>query len=186
MSTTFSEPASDTIIDAARAGDPAAREALYRLYAVPVFTLARRMIGETAGAEDVLQDCFIDVFDKLADWRADAPLGLWIRRIVINRCLMHRRTAWQSRREPLETGGEAAADDDPATGRDLQTLLDRLPPEDRQVLWLKEVEGFSHAEIAEMQGRSVSYSKSRLARAYEQLKQQLADEVSPCTQRQAN
>lgn len=186
MGTTFSEPASNAVIEAARSGDPAAREALYRLYAVPVFTLARRMLADSASAEDVLQDCFIDVFDKLANWRGDAPLGFWIRRIAINRCLMHRRTAWQSRREPLEIDLETAADDDPATGPDLQALLDRLAPEDRQVLWLKEVEGFSHGEIAKMQGRSVSYSKSRLARAYEQLREQLANEVSPCTQRPSN
>ncbi|MDQ2070079.1 RNA polymerase sigma factor [Natronospira bacteriovora] len=186
MTQGFRQAIDDDTVRAAAGGDMAACERLYRSYSAPVFTLARRMLGEASAAEDALQDSFLQAFGKLSEWRGEAPFGMWLRRIVVNRCLMHLRNHWESRREPLDSVDETGARERTDEGHDLGRLLDRLDTEDRMVMWLKEVEGYSHAEIAELCGQSVSYSKSRLARAHERLRTLLAEEVRQCTQQRAS
>jgi RNA polymerase sigma factor (sigma-70 family) len=186
MSGGFLRQPANGALASARRGEAVGREALYRCYARPVFNLARRMLGEQAAAEDVLQDSFLDVFEKLSDYRGDAPLGMWIRRIAVNRCLMHLRQHWNARRDSLDDHPEPVGRQTATDGHDLTSLLDRLPPEDRAVMWLKEVEGYSHAEIAELHGQSVSYSKSRLSRAYQRLRHMAAKDVETCMQTPAS
>jgi RNA polymerase sigma factor (sigma-70 family) len=183
---------------AARAGDPAAREQLYSLVAGPVHALVRRFVGRDA-ADDLFQDTLLRVFERLPEYRGDGPFGRWVRAIAVNRCFMHLRSPWRRARNWLTvraTGGmddvaESADPIDalPATafgGRDvsvpidLARLLGQLPPAARTVLWLYEVEGCSHEEIARAHGRTVSYSKSRLARAHAQLRE-LATREGPWT-----
>jgi RNA polymerase sigma factor (sigma-70 family) len=166
-----SPPVPIEILARARRGDRAAHAELYGLFAGPVFTLARRMLASSALAEDVLQETFVEVLCKIGGFRGDAEVGTWIKRIAINKCLMHVRSSWVSRRGPA--GGELAGDERPGALDDqmaLERALDGVPDVARAVVWLHDVEGYTHAEIGRLMGRTASFSKSQLARAHERLR----------------
>jgi RNA polymerase sigma factor (sigma-70 family) len=175
------------VLERAKRGDRAAHAELYAVLATPVFTLARRMLASKALAEDVLQETFVEVLGKIGSFRGDAEVGTWIKRIAINKCLMHVRSSWISRRGPFdeETVGDArsvALDDRLA----LERALDQVPDLARAVVWLHDVEGYTHVEIARLMGRSTSFSKSQLARAHVRLRSLLdgpadATETNLCT-----
>lgn len=181
------------ILARARRGDMKAHEVLYASFGTPVYTLAVRMLGEPALAEEVLQDTCIEVIRNLADFRQDAAFGGWVKRIAVNKCLAHLRSAWHRKAqslEPAEEGGPVpspVSGDDPASragdGRDLERAMAELSPTARAVVWLYDVEGYTHQEIAELMGKTVSFSKSQLSRAHERLRVLLGDqqEVSVCT-----
>lgn len=167
-------PQVDTaLVVRAQGGDRAAHAELYSAFAPTVFTLARRMLASRPLAEDVLQETFIDVLRKINDYRGEAELGFWIRRIAVNKCLMHLRSSWVSRRLPdgdervaLEPTRPAALDEQIA----LERALDELADVARAVVWLHDVEGYTHREIGGLMGASASFSKSQLARAHERLR----------------
>lgn len=170
---------STEVLERARGGDPSAHAVLYDAYAPMVFTLARRMLGSKAAAEDALQDCFVEVIRKARQYRGDAGVSHWIKRIAINKCLSYLRSPWVSRRvEPANgTDGPSA---DPASAQgveqrlglrdELEQALDALSGAARAVVWLHDVEGYTHEEIGRLMGRSTSFSKSQLARAYRELR----------------
>jgi RNA polymerase sigma-70 factor (ECF subfamily) len=171
----------------ARGGDRAAHAELYAAFAGPVFTLARRMLASKAQAEDVLQETFVEVLCKIAGFRGEAEIGTWIKRIAINKCLMYLRSSWVSRRapegdEPSAEHRSGALDQQLA----LERALDEVPDMARAVVWLHDVEGYTHAEIGRLMGRTASFSKSQLARAHERLRSLLEgpeeeSETSLCT-----
>lgn len=188
------------IIARARGGDMKAHEALYASYGRPAYTLAVRMLGDRGLAEEVLQDTCIEVIRHVGGFRDDAAFGGWVKRIAVNKCLAYYRSAWHRKAESLaadedaeEPAWEPVDSDDPATRvadrQSLERALAALPPTARAVVWLYDVEGYSHQEIAAAMGRTVSFSKSRLSRAHEQLREQLGpdyDEVASCMQRPNN
>jgi RNA polymerase sigma factor (sigma-70 family) len=162
-------------LERARRGDRAAHAELYTLFAGPVFTLARRMLASKALAEDVLQETFVEVLCKIAGFRGEADVGTWIKRIAINKCLMYLRSSWVSRRVPEDGDpvGEARSgvlDEQLA----LERALDQVADVARAVVWLHDVEGYTHVEIGRLMGRTTSFSKSQLARAHERLRSLLA------------
>jgi RNA polymerase sigma factor (sigma-70 family) len=166
---------------AARAGDAATRGALFARLAAPTLGIIRRLVNHRALAEDLLQDTLITMFEHLDDYRAEAPFGVWVRSIAVSRCLMAFRSPWQRARVALESFAE---DSGPwpvePEGRtadliDLDRALAKLSPVTRAVVWLYDVEGWSHEEIAKGFGRTVSFSKSQLARGHARLR----DELSP-------
>jgi DNA-directed RNA polymerase specialized sigma24 family protein len=168
----------DEVLARACAGEAAAREAIYTALAPATLTLIRRMVGERALAEDIFQDTMITLFERLPQFRREAPLGAWLRQIALSRCLMCLRSPWQRARLCLEgvelmSGGAAAALVVPGLrgeSLDVERALAALPPTARAVVWMFEVEGYSHEEIARAFGRSVSFSKSQLARAHARLR----------------
>lgn len=168
-------PAPGTL-EAARRGDRAALAELFRLYARPAYNLAVRMLGDAMSAEDVVQDVFERLGRDLAGYRGDAPFGAWLRRAVANAAIDEiRRRQWLDR----DTAVEDRVEPDGLGGVDEQAidawrLLGRLPPAARAALVLHAVEGFTHAEMAELFGRSESYSKSLISRALARLRGALA------------
>ena len=174
------------ILDRARAGDEAALAAIYRAFEVPVRTLARRIVVPRAAADDVAQDVFVDVITRLHQYDARGSFAGWVRRIAVSRCLMHLRSPWQRSRRWLEdatqalgglqeewqraAGGETG---DGADAIDLERALAHLGAHARAVVWLHDVEGYTHAEIGAQFGASDSFSKSQLARAHERLRELL-------------
>jgi len=180
-------PVAIEVVARARGGDRAAHAELYSAFGRPVFTLARRMLASKALAEDVLQETFVEVICNIDRFRGDADVGTWIKRIAINKCLMHVRSSWVSRRSPEteEPAGEhrsGSVDDQMA----LERALDCVPDVARAVVWLHDVEGYTHAEIGRLMGRTTSFSKSQLARAHERLRELLEgaeakSETSLCT-----
>jgi len=184
------------ILERARRGDRDAHAALYRAYAPMVFTVARRMLGSTALAEDALQDSFIEVIRKADQFRGSSGVGHWIRRIAINKCLSQLRSPWMRKRVEVPevadqctdgagetTGHELGLDRLAGQDAELERALDALSRTARAVVWLHDVEGYTHAEIARLMGRSTSFSKSQLARAHQRLRELLdpKSESLPCT-----
>jgi RNA polymerase sigma-70 factor (ECF subfamily) len=156
----------------AKSGDARAHAEIYTAFAPFVYTLARRMLASTASAEDVLQETFVDIIRKIATFRGEAELAFWVRRIAVNQCLMHLRSAWSLRRIDTEHfDGEPSPAVTNADERiELERALDTLPATARAVVWLHDVEGLTHREIGKLMGRTASFSKSQLARAHERLK----------------
>lgn len=169
MSSRFGHAVAVEIVTRARAGDRSAQAELFVAYGRAVYGLARRLLGRADLAEDVLQDTFVEVLRNMPSFRGEAPVGMWIRRIAVNECLMQMRSHWH-RRLPLD--GENDATPVESRGReaehllDFEKALDALPPEARAVVWLHDVEGYTHREIAQLVNATPSYSKSQLARAY--------------------
>jgi len=165
---------------AARAGDVIVRGALFRQLAPPTLGIIRRLVNHHAMAEDLLQDTLIAVFEHLADFRGEAPFGIWVRSIAVSRCLMAFRSPWHRARVALESFAEDArpwpVEPEGRTSDliDLERALARLSPVTRAVVWLYDVEGWSHEEIAKGFDRSVSFSKSQLARGHARLRNDLS------------
>jgi RNA polymerase sigma-70 factor (ECF subfamily) len=165
-------------LDAARAGDPGARREIFERVAPAALGLIRRLVAQRALAEDLLQDTMIAMFEHLEDYRGEAPFGIWVRRIAVSRCLMAFRSPWQRARVALESWVEDPRAAQESTARtsdliDLDRALARLAPVTRAVVWLYDVEGWSHEEIAGAFGRTVSFSKSQLARGHARLRTEL-------------
>jgi RNA polymerase sigma factor (sigma-70 family) len=166
------------VLKRVRRGEREAQESLYRALSPAVYTLCRRMLGSASLAEDALHETFLEVFTKAHGYRGEAAPGAWVRRIAINKCLMHWRSSWVSRRSDFNPG-EALVAEQPAhceTSRArLAVALDSLSPIARMVVWMHDVEGYTHMEIGRMTGRTPSFSKSQLARAHERLRALLKD-----------
>ena len=190
MSSRFDLSFPDPVLDRARAGDRVAQAELFAAYGRAVFGLARRMLGRPELAEDVLQDTFVEVLRGLKDFRGEAPVGMWIRRIAVNKCLMLIRSHWHRYRLPLDGGEEATPAEEwletrpgsTEAGLDMEKALDALPAEARAVVWLHDVEGYTHVEIARLMQATPSFSKSQLARAYVRMRRWAgeAEEVQQC------
>jgi RNA polymerase sigma-70 factor (ECF subfamily) len=175
------------ILARAREGEPKALEILYQTFGAPVLTLASRILQRRDLADEVLQDTFIEVIRHIATYRGEAPIGAWIRSIAVNKCLMHLRSAWHRHSRALDDAPEpeeACRAMSTLVGRDLAVALGELKPLSRYVVWLHDVEGYTHEEIAALMGRTKSFSKSQLARAHERLRGLLEPEVviEPCMQ----
>lgn len=168
------------LLERASAGDDAAFAELYRAYASPVYTLALRMLRQREAAEDVLQEVFLELTRALTGYRGDGPFWGWVRRLAVNKVLMRMRA---ERVRPATDGADgsdvlarlATADDADRVfvARDLDFALGELPAQSRAVVWLHDVEGWTHQEIAAAMGRSTSFSKSQLARAHLRLRRLL-------------
>jgi RNA polymerase sigma factor (sigma-70 family) len=190
MSSRFDQSIPDGVLERARAGDRGAQAELYAAFGQPVFGLARRMLGRADLADDVLQETFIEVLKGLSKFRGEAPLGMWIRRIAVNECLTQLRSHWHRFRLPMSSGADGTpveewlTADEPAPDKslDMERALDALSPEARAVVWLHDVEGYTHVEIARLMHATPSFSKSQLARAYVRMRQWAGrpDEVEPC------
>jgi RNA polymerase sigma-70 factor (ECF subfamily) len=174
------------IVKRASRGDSKAHEILYRAYSSPVYSVCLRFTRVPAQAEDLLQETFIEVIRSITQFRGDAPIGMWIRRIAISKALMFLRSAWHARGQSLDDDWEemtfesrpaAQGSQQQEQAMDLDTALGDLPPVSRAVVWLHDVEGYTHKEIASLMGKSESFSKSQLSRAYQRLRPLLDAEL---------
>ena len=174
----------------ARAGAVDAQEAIYRAYQRPVRTLARRLVPSVSAAEDLAQDVFVEVLTKLDQFDGRGSFAGWVRSITVNKCLMHLRSPWQRARRWMSLAGENGGVERPeqrselVTGDtvDLERALAHLGDTARAVVWLHDVEGYTHAEIGRLLGGTASFSKSQLARAHARLRELLESDgvKAPC------
>ena len=170
------------VLERAREGDECAQAAIYAAVAPATFGLVRRLVSNRSLAEDLFQETMMTVFERLTSFRAEAPLGAWVRQIAVSKCLMYLRSPWHRARLQLGSGSDwelrwdsmlPATPGPRAESVDVERALASLGPTARAVVWLFEVEGYSHEEIAASFGRSVSFSKSQLARAHAKLREWL-------------
>ena len=158
----------------AGAGELAAFEELYRRHYRRVYSLCLRMTANPEEAEDLTQETFIQLYNKIGSFRGDSAFTTWLHRMTVNQVLMHFRRR-KSRPEFTTTEGETPVQIVQGTENQnrmpivdkivLEDAITKLPPGYRTVFVLHDVEGHEHGEIAEMLGISEGTSKSQLHKA---------------------
>jgi RNA polymerase sigma-70 factor (ECF subfamily) len=163
---------SDDVALAAR-GDRRAFERLYRTHADRVFTLCTRMTGDRQRAEELTQDVFVRVWEKLGQFRGESAFGTWLHRMAVNVVLNDRQTE-KRRHDRYDDGigdpdqlphGDVRSLPVPGLSIDLEAAIATLPPGAKKVFVLHDVEGYTHEEIAGMLGVTAGGCKAQLHRA---------------------
>lgn len=172
-------------IEKAKLGDAEAFQVLYNLHKRRVYSLCLRMTSNTAQAEDLTQEAFLQLFRKIGTFRGESAFSTWLHRMAVNVVLMQLRKKSLPivpLEDTIETEEDAprkelgAADTQLAGSIDrlqLQGAIDRLPPGYKTIFVLHDVEGYEHNEIAEMVGCSIGNSKSQLHKARLKLRELL-------------
>ncbi len=155
------------LLQQAQQGDQRACKQIYRLYAAPAYSLAKRLLVCPEHARDATQDAFVAAFRKLDKFQDVSPFWSWLKRIVSNSCIdIIRKRKPEASLDSLQGDAHHPRLADTAEQQLLlEQVLKSLDTEDRVVVWLYDVEGFKHREIAKLLGRSISYSKTRLSKA---------------------
>jgi RNA polymerase sigma-70 factor (ECF subfamily) len=175
----------------AQRGDAEAFERLYRLHSRRVYSVVLRMVGNTAEAEDLTQEAFLQLFRKIHTFRGDSAFSTWLHRLAVNVVLMKLRkktlpaTSLDETMKPedessgpkLEIGGPDQALAGSIDRVNLERAVAKLPPGYRQVFLLHDVQGFEHNEIASLMECSIGNSKSQLHKARTRLREILHDLV---------
>ena len=165
-------------ISRAQQGDGLCFESLYSFHKRRVYSLCLRMTGNTAEAEDLTQEAFLQLYRKITTFRGESAFSTWLHRLAVNVVLMHLRkkglpeVSLQEALEPAEEDGpkkDIGAHDQVLDGSidrvNLERAIETLPPGYRIIFVLHDVEGYEHNEIAEMMGCSIGNSKSQLHKA---------------------
>jgi RNA polymerase sigma-70 factor (ECF subfamily) len=142
-----------------------------------VYNLARRICRTTEDAEDVLQETFYGVCRSIRNYRGDGSVWGWIRTVASSKALMRLRRNKYRDTDLLNDELAPAKGASVALRMDLESAMARLGDTARAVVWLHDVEGFTHEEIAGQMGKTVSFSKSQLARAHQRLRTWLGEEA---------
>src|ERR1700752_4531336 len=161
----------------AKQGDAEAFESLYDRHKRRVYSLCLRMTANTAEAEDLTQEAFLQLYRKIATFRGESAFSTWLHRLSVNVVLMHLR----KKGLPVVSLEETTQGDEDTPKKDfgadaprlagsvdrlrLQDAVERLPPGYRTIFVLHDVEGYEHNEIATMVGCSIGNSKSQLHKA---------------------
>ncbi len=161
---------SDEAVARAQAGDEVAFAHLYHAHAPRLYATCLRLAGgDIDGASDALQDAFVRAWDALPGWRGESAFGTWLHRIAVNTSLERLRR--ESRREARvfatdapDTLDAAAAHEPLAERLDLERAIARLPDPARTAFVLREIEGYSYAEIHELTGTSEVALRAQLVR----------------------
>jgi RNA polymerase sigma-70 factor, ECF subfamily len=173
-------------IDRAKRGDAIAFQVLYDKHKRRVYSLCLRMTANTAEAEDLAQEAFLQLYRKIGTFRGESAFSTWLHRLSVNVVLMHLR----KKTLPvvsLEESTQGPDDDSPRKdfGADdvalagsidrlqLQRAVNDLPPGYRTIFVLHDVEGYEHNEIASLVGCSIGNSKSQLHKARLKLRELL-------------
>ena len=184
--TPASKAAADTqLIARAQRGDEDAFAQLFETHKRRVYSLCLRMTGNTAEAEDLTQEAFLQLYRKISTFRGESAFSTWLHRLSVNVVLMHLRKKGlqqisldevdNSQDEPVKR--DYGSDDRRLVGSvdriGLQKAIAELPPGYRAVFVLHDVEGYEHNEIAEIMNCSVGNSKSQLHKARMKLRERL-------------
>lgn len=173
----------------AQQGDAEAFERIYRLHNRRVYALCLRMVGNTAEAEDLTQEAFLQLFRKIGTFRGESAFSTWLHRLAVNVVLMRLRkktlaeTSLEEVTEPDEDVGGPRKDiggpDLRLSGSvdrvNLERAVEQLPPGYRSVFVLHDVQGYEHNEIATIMNCSIGNSKSQLHKARMRLRELLQE-----------
>ena len=171
----------------AAAGDGKAFEELYRRHYRRVYALTLRMMGNPTEAEDMTQDVFLQLYNKIGMFRGESAFTTWLHRMTVNQVLMYFRKK-STRSELLTDEGETPIQIVKGTEKpgtmpvidriSLERALQQLPPGYRTVFVLHDIEGYEHYEISDMLGIAEGTSKSQLHKARLKLRQLIRQEAA--------
>jgi len=195
----FQQLVSEDVLAQAKHGSQAAHAVLYQTYSKAVYTLALGICNNQQCAEDVLHNTYIKLIDKLPSFEGREPLGMWIRQVAVNESLMylrkhkkHKAVVSSDEFDFFDQSNDSSSDANyPSSSQDftkrldtqtdIGNLLSKLPEDMRMILWLKEVEGYTHNEIAALVDKTPSYSKSVVSRALQFLRERLPLSEQSCS-----
>lgn len=160
----------EDLIKACLGGDTVAQKSLYDRFSRKMMGVCIRYTGDYEEAQDVLQDAFVKVFEKLNTYSGNGSFEGWVRRIFVNTALDAYRKNKQSRQnQDIDEVGYALSSSDDVvsdlSAQDLLKILDKIPTGYKVVFNLYVIEGYSHKEIADQLGITESTSKSQFSRA---------------------
>jgi len=180
-------PSDFELAKSSAAGDTSAFEELYHRHFRRVYALCLRMMGNPTEAEDMTQDVFVQLFNKIGMFRGESAFTTWLHRMTVNQVLMHFRKK-STRSELLTDEGEtpiqivqgtANPNSMPVVDRiGLEKALKALPVGYRTVFVLHDIEGYEHYEIAGMLGIAEGTSKSQLHKARLKLRQLIRQQAA--------
>jgi len=167
-----------TLILLAQKGDKKAFEGIYRCYVGRVYALCLRLSGDRTMAEELAQDVFVRIWEKLPSFRGESAFSSWLHRLTVNVVLGAQRS--RARREsrvtvmedPAESPG-TGIDYSPHISMDLEKAIASLPAGARTVFVLHDIEGYQHSEIAELNEIAPGTSKAQLHWARKHLREML-------------
>lgn len=187
---------SQEILEAAKRGDQEALTQIIRMTQGDVYTLALRLVGDPEDALDVTQETYLRALRGLSKFRGDSAFSTWLYRVTANTAYSYKAKARKRRTEPFSDADvereTALSSNDPSPERaaissiayeDVIRGLERLPAGSRTVVVLKDIYGFTHEEIADALGISVTACKVRLFRARQRLKDLLTSKGSAAASR---
>ena len=165
------------IIRRCQDGDTNAMEEIYRGYKSSLFNLTYRYTRDLSSAEDLLQDIFIKIFTRIRKLRSPEAFNAWVYRTAINACISSTRRSGRGKHIPLNEidkpdQAEAA---NTHIRLDIEKAVSILPPKQKAVFLLHDVQGFTHGEIAQVMKWSEGTSKSQLFKARIKIRDQLKE-----------
>lgn len=172
MGTVYIDKHAD-LVDECRNGNRKAQFELYKLYANAMYNVAIRIVNDDAEAEDVLQEAFLDAFNRIKDFRQETTFGLWLKQIVINRSInyLRKRKLELVSLDEVEVADEIETDFAETTLKveAIKAAMNELPDGYRVVLTLYLFEGYDHEEIAHILKITENTSRSQYLRAKRKL-----------------
>jgi RNA polymerase sigma-70 factor (ECF subfamily) len=171
------DPNEAELIERAKLGDAQAFQVLYDKHKRRVYSLCLRMTANTAEAEDLTQEAFLQLYRKIGTFRGESAFSTWLHRLSVNVVLMQLRkkslpvvsleetTQGEEDTPKKDFGAEDLALAGSIDRLQLQRAVDDLPPGYRMIFVLHDVEGYEHNEIATIVGCSIGNSKSQLHKA---------------------
>jgi len=168
-----------SIIEGCKQNNAKAQMKLYDKYCDAMFIIAKRYVRDSFSAEDVMQDAFIKVFKNIDTFKGEVTIGAWIKRIVINQCIDYLKKKKIELVSIQEKELDIADDGIWIVAENLNTNLvtkaiNELPEKYKVVLNMYLIEGYDHAEIAQVLNISEVNSRSQLMRGKNKLKTQLS------------
>ena len=166
----------DELVERCKQGDTQSFQTLYRQYSKAMFNTSLRIVNNTADAEDVLQESFLDAFRSLHDFHYRSTFGAWLKRIVINKSINILRKRRNDLVDMESTEIQAVPDEEPANEEEVKyrveevkKMITRLPDGYRTVLSLYLLEGYDHEEISQILNISHNTVRTQYVRAKQKL-----------------
>jgi RNA polymerase sigma factor (sigma-70 family) len=167
------------LLEECRAGKRNAQRELYGLYAKAMYNVCYRMMNDAEEAGDMLQEAFIDAFMRLHTFRNESTFGVWLKKIVINKCInarQRRKIEWISANnieldDKIDEQDTIDEDELKMSVERVRMAMKQLPDGGRMIFSLYLFEGYDHAEIAQILNITESTSKTQFMRAKNKVKE---------------
>ncbi|MBT8297847.1 MAG: sigma-70 family RNA polymerase sigma factor [Maribacter sp.] len=170
------------LVEQCKANDRKAQMRLYKQYCEGMFCVAMRYVQNSDDAEDVIQESFINAFQRIHQFKGEVTFGAWLKRIVINKSIDFLKAKKQRLVALDENYLQLAEDDDWTVENDItidqvKLAIDQLPEKYRYVVMMFLIEGFDHREISQVLKLTETTSRTRLLRGKSYLKELLKEKV---------
>lgn len=169
----------EELVFAAQGGDKEAFKMLYKVHHKRVYALCLRLCADKSLAEDACQEVFIQLWNKLANYKADAKFSTWLHSVTSNVTISYirkQRGWWQKMFNFEESEAINQSIEMNTDNQNFEQHISRLPERARWVFVLHSIEGYRHEEISEMLGMAVGSSKAQLHRAKKLLQEWIGNE----------